>query len=190
MNRRAFVCRSGLGIGLLAMGAASRPALSQSPSTPSRAFRSSEETASQRGGPGMLLSFLARSTDTGGALALLEGRGRPGMEPARHVHSREDETVHVLDGMFRFEAGGEEFDVGPGQTIFLPRNVPHGFEILSEEMHVLLLLTPGGLDEWFWNVTAPISEPGLIPPPPAGPPPVELIEEMSRALAEYGVNPA
>lgn len=189
MDRRAFVRRSGLGLGILAAGIPARRAFSQSPAS-AKAFSSSEETASQRGGPGMLLSFLARSVDTGGSFALLEARGKPGMEPSRHVHRREDETVYVLDGAFRFEAGGDEFDVGPGETIFLPRNVPHGFKILSDEIRALLLLTPGGLDEWFWKVTAPIPVSGQIPPAPSGPPPAEAIEQMSRALAEYGVDPA
>lgn len=190
MNRRAFVTRSGLTLGFLAAGAPASTASAQSSGTPPQPFRASEATASTRGGPGMLLRFLARSVDTGGSLALLEGRGRPGMEPSRHVHRREDETVYVLDGAFRFEAGGEEFEVGPGESIFLPRNVPHGFEILSEEMHVLLLLTPGGLDEWFWQVTAPLSVPDQIPPPPGGPPPAEAIEAMRAALAEFGVESA
>lgn len=186
MHRRAFVTSSGLGLGLLAFGRS----FGETAARPAGAFTGSEASAATRGGPGMLLSFLARSADTGGSLALLEGRGKPGMEPGRHVHRREDETVYVIDGSIRFEAGGDEFEVGPGETIFLPRNVPHGFKILSDEMHALLLLTPGGLDEWFWKVTQPVSAPGEIPPPATEPPPREVIEEMRRLLAGYGVEPA
>ena len=37
--------------------------------------------------PGMLMHFLATAADATGAFAMLEARGRQGMEPGRYVHN-------------------------------------------------------------------------------------------------------
>lgn len=36
--------------------------------------------------PGMLMHFLAKAADTNGAFAMIEARGRQGMEPRQRIH--------------------------------------------------------------------------------------------------------
>jgi hypothetical protein len=43
----------------------------------------------------------------------------PGNEPPPHMHSREDELFHVLDGEFDVYVGKEAFKVESGECIFL-----------------------------------------------------------------------
>lgn len=145
------------------------------------------EPPHSRAAPGMLLNFLARKEDTGGEFALIEGRGVPGMEPQPHVHAREDESVYLLSGGMWVKVGDEEFEMGPGDFLFMPRRVRHQFKVLSDEFHVLLLLTPAGLDDWFWKVTTPV-ENQEIPPPSTEPPPPEQVAAMLKLLEEYGVT--
>ena len=47
---------------------------------------------------GSLMSFLARSEDTGGRFALVEFRSQPGTEPPAHLHEWENELCYVLEG--------------------------------------------------------------------------------------------
>lgn len=194
MDRRAFLHRSTWMSGALTTTLLA-PAASRAVGSPAGAGESAEpylrraEPPHTRAAPGMVLNFLARGQDTGGGYALMEGRGVPGMEPQPHVHAREDESVCLLSGAIWAKVGDREFEMAPGDLLFMPRQVPHQFKIRSDAIHVLLLLTPAGLDEWFWRVTQP-AESQEIPPPPAGPPPPEAAEAMLELLAEYGVTRA
>lgn len=90
----------------------------------------------------------ASGRSTGGSLTLYElivdGEG-----PPRHTHSREDETLYVLTGYMEVECGDDRFEAAAGSLAFLPRNVPHAFRSVGGPARVLLIVTPGGLDEFF-----------------------------------------
>ena len=48
---------------------------------------------------GSLMEVKARAEDTGGALGVLQGQFfEEGYGPPLHIHSREDESMHVLEG--------------------------------------------------------------------------------------------
>jgi mannose-6-phosphate isomerase-like protein (cupin superfamily) len=98
---------------------------------------------------GGLMEIKARAEDTGGALGVLEERSFQGYGPPLHVHSREDETMNVLEGQIRFRLGDDEFVAGPGTWVWLPRGVPHAFKVESEGARALVIFTPGGLERMF-----------------------------------------
>src|ERR1700710_2758628 len=70
---------------------------------------------------GSIMSFLVRAEDTGGRFAMVEYRARPGNEPPPHVHLREHEIFHVLEGKIEFHCEDQVETVGPEETIFLPK---------------------------------------------------------------------
>ncbi|MEI9973144.1 MAG: cupin domain-containing protein [Ignavibacteriota bacterium] len=80
---------------------------------------------------GILNTNLAEKKDTDGAFCLIESILAPGNEPPPHVHSREDELVYVLDGEFDVYVGEESFKVSTGESVFLPKFLPHAFMIRS-----------------------------------------------------------
>lgn len=93
--------------------------------------------------------------DTNGAVSFIELRDQPGGGAPMHVHGREDETFHVLEGEYEFTCGGETFLAGPGTTVFGPRGIPHGYRYLGETPgRILLIATPAGIEEWFEEVAA------------------------------------
>ena len=49
--------------------------------------------------------YLAEHSDTEGAYSLFEMTFQPGMGPPPHIHTREDESWYVLDGVFDFLIG-------------------------------------------------------------------------------------
>lgn len=64
--------------------------------------------------------------------------------PPMHIHKEEDETFFIRTGRFAITVGDESFIVGPGDTTFAPRGIPHTWRCLSPEGgNVLLLVTPG-----------------------------------------------
>lgn len=56
---------------------------------------------------GAMMRIKARAEDTGGALGLVDGSFYKGFGPPLHVHSREDESMYVLEGEIRFRQWSE-----------------------------------------------------------------------------------
>jgi mannose-6-phosphate isomerase-like protein (cupin superfamily) len=69
---------------------------------------------------------------SGGALALIDERGRRGDMPPLHVHRRDDETFFVLEGEVTLFVAGERIVLGPGQAALAPRDVPHAYRVESD----------------------------------------------------------
>jgi quercetin dioxygenase-like cupin family protein len=95
------------------------------------------------------------SRDTGGVLSVVESEEQPGSGPPPHVHSREDETFHVLEGEYEINVGGKTICAQKGATIFAPRGIPHVFRCTSQRPgRLMVVITPGGFEEFFEEVGA------------------------------------
>src|SRR5215216_4037074 len=86
---------------------------------------------------------------SGGDWAVIEWRVRAGDEPPMHTHTREDETLYVLEGAITAYVGGEKIDVEAGSYAALPKDVPHGFTVRSEDVRLLVTLEPAGAEYFF-----------------------------------------
>jgi len=133
---------------------------------------------------GHLLSVLLKSADTNGLFALLKMTEIKGLEPPPHIHTREDEIFLLLDGEIEFSVKNETYHAVEGDTMFLPRNIQHSFKLVTARSEVLILLTPGGFEQYFIEMSEPASEMKEAPLP-SGPP------DMARLIAtsaKYGVK--
>ena len=63
------------------------------------------------------ITFIVRGERSNGALATLEGVAPAGEGPPLHVHGREDETVYILEGDFRWKLGDELSSRGPSHPL-------------------------------------------------------------------------
>jgi quercetin dioxygenase-like cupin family protein len=134
---------------------------------------------------GSLFTFLATGRETQGQFALMEVVARKGNAPPPHLHHREDETFYVLEGEATFSVGGRTIKATPGTMVFLPRDVVHSFTIESDQMRVLVLLAPAGLEEWFKEFSVPAPALTL---PPATDVPFSEIQKMLAAAPGYGLE--
>ena len=116
----------------------------------------SAQTNNLRAYQGGFFNVIVSPEQTNGDLAVFAMTAGPGAEPPRHVHTREDETFHVIAGTVRFQVGDEVIVAGPGQTVFAPRNIPHQFNILTERANMLTILTPGDFINYFLDWSQPI----------------------------------
>jgi quercetin dioxygenase-like cupin family protein len=91
---------------------------------------------------------------TGGKLTVVHvDVPEAGMGVPTHVHLREDETFHVLEGKLKLIVNGREVIVGPGESALGPRGVPHAWEALTP-LKFVVSATPAGLEEMFAAVDA------------------------------------
>ena len=86
---------------------------------------------------------------SGGDWAVVEWRVRAGDEPPMHTHTREDETLYVLEGAITAYVGDETFEVEAGSYAALPKNVPHGLTVRGDEVRLLVTLAPAGAEYFF-----------------------------------------
>lgn len=82
--------------------------------------------------------------DTNNALSvfLFTGSGKVGTP--LHVHYHQDEFFTVIDGKYRFVCGELNTELNAGDTIFLPRNIPHQWLQLSENGKLVYAVNPAG----------------------------------------------
>jgi mannose-6-phosphate isomerase-like protein (cupin superfamily) len=92
--------------------------------------------------------------DSGGAMTVLE-EVPPMVDTPLHVHSREDELFYIVGGEHIITLGHEEFSLGPGEAIFAPRGIPHAQRRVEPGVgRELVVLTPGGFEEFFRDLAA------------------------------------
>jgi quercetin dioxygenase-like cupin family protein len=133
-------------------------------------------------------SFLITGKDTNGAYSLTHCyfRGGKGFTPPPHYHKFEDEAFYILEGEMEFHVGDKKFKAGAGEFVFLPRNIPHHFNIASNTAKALLLISPAGLEVFFKEFGTPAQTLDLPPVPDANPR-VEEFMVMKKRMDELGI---
>jgi mannose-6-phosphate isomerase-like protein (cupin superfamily) len=105
----------------------------------------------------------ASGDQTAGAFTIWEELP-PLLDTPMHVHEREDELFHILEGEHIFQCGENEFHVGPGGFVFLPRQVPHAHRrVVPGRGRLLVLTAPGGF-EGFFRMLAEADRAGTLGP--------------------------
>lgn len=93
--------------------------------------------------------------DTGNAVSVIHFTVPKLAGPPLHRHAREDEWFYVLDGQITWEIDGQRFNGTAGASAFAPRGTAHVFQNFHDATaHILVMVTPAGLDQFFKDVTA------------------------------------
>jgi DNA-binding transcriptional MerR regulator/uncharacterized cupin superfamily protein len=130
-----------------------------------------EETIRLAGAPN---DCKVSAMDTNGALCVFEFSGA-GAWP-RHSNHRQDEWLYVIEGEVLVEVGKQQSRLGPGESIFFPREVAHAWA--SDAAKVINLYQPAGkMEEFFRRVGQ-------------GPPIHEVMPfpEFSRLFEDHGME--
>src|SRR4051812_46213846 len=106
---------------------------------------------------GGLLTIRVAAGDSNGAIGVVEERAVRGYATPPHVHGREDETLFVIDGEMEYVVDGAPGVAVGGDAVFLPRGLAHHFRVVSADAHFLVIITPGGFEEFFQQVSPPAS---------------------------------
>lgn len=98
------------------------------------------------------------SKDTDGQLSVFEYTGLGKVGPMLHLHMYQDEIFTVIEGEYRFVVGEDTHVLKPGQTIFLPRNIPHTWIQLTDKGKLIYFLQPAGKMEKFFSYMNTLKE--------------------------------
>jgi quercetin 2,3-dioxygenase len=97
--------------------------------------------------------------DTNGDLTVFEYTGNVKGGPPLHIHPHQDEIFFIVQGEYLFQVGDDRHTLKAGDTIFLPRAVPHAFAQLTATGKMFFLFQPSGKMEDYFRALSKLTSP-------------------------------
>ena len=133
---------------------------------------------------GSRVKVLMSGKDTGGQFCMMEFQGPAGRSTPMHVHDREEETVHVLEGQLEVTIDNENVLVGPGETVLLRRHIPHRLATKGDvDARYIVVCVPAGFDD-FVEACATEDDGSLEPSAPSP----EDIARLKDQAPRFGIT--
>ena len=133
---------------------------------------------------GIAIRYLVEGHESNGTLAMFEFDVEPGGKvPAAHSHDGYEETAYGLEGTLTLTVAGNKVELGPGQSLVIPRGVVHRFDNhCATKTKCLAIITPGLLGPGFFREIADVLRASA-----GGPPDLAAIGAIQR---RHGLTPA
>lgn len=139
-----------------------------------------QRPAPEYGFAGTRVRMLLTGRQTDGAFCMMEMSGPPGTSTPTHVHTREDETVHVVEGELDVFLGDDVVTLRAGDTALLKRHEPHRIVIGGPgTARYLVVCTPAGFDDFVLACSGSRTGP-IVPTPPTRQEVARLVEAAPR----------
>lgn len=97
--------------------------------------------------------------DTQNNLSVFAFTGYSKVGPSLHLHFHQDEFFYVVEGNYHFVVGDEKMELSAGDTIFLPRNIPHTWIQSTDKGQLLYAVQPSGTLEDFFKEMNDLKKP-------------------------------
>jgi mannose-6-phosphate isomerase-like protein (cupin superfamily) len=133
---------------------------------------------------GIVMKRLLSGEQTAGQFCLFENKSDGNTRTPIHVHAKDDETVYIIEGELTAVIDGQPRRLTAGESIFLPRGIPHQLMNMSGNPgRYILIGTPALFDRF-------LEEGGheLQPDEVVGPPTPEEIERLREASPRFGIT--
>ena len=133
---------------------------------------------------GIVMKCLLSGEQTAGQFCLLENKSGGNTRTPIHVHANDDETVYVIEGELTAVIDGRPRRLAAGESIFLPRGIPHQLVNMSGNPNRYILNGTPALFNRF------VEEGGheLRADEVVGPPTPEEIERLREASPRFGIT--
>lgn len=90
-------------------------------------------------------TFKVVNKDSQEDMFIMEHRNVEQGGPPKHVHLEQDEWWYVIDGRYIVEIGERRYSLGPGDSVFGPRLVPHVWAFVGDTPgRMLIAFAPAG----------------------------------------------
>lgn len=126
---------------------------------------------------GSAMSYKVTAEETGGAYSLAVEVTPAHSGLPLHVHHREDEAMYILEGEYEIQCGDEVFRATADTFVFLPRDIPNGYQNVGDAPGRFIHITsPGGFEKL-------IEQTSLLCA--SGEPDMQRVKEIAK---QYGIE--
>jgi quercetin dioxygenase-like cupin family protein len=133
---------------------------------------------------GVIMKRLLSGEQTAGQFCLFENKSGGNTRTPIHVHARDDETVYIIEGELTAVTGGQPRRLTAGESIFLPRGIPHQLMNMSgSPCRYILIGTPALFDRFLEEAGRELKPDEAIGPPASG-----EIDRLRDASPKFGIT--
>ncbi|MCY1333076.1 Cupin domain protein [compost metagenome] len=133
---------------------------------------------------GVVMKRLLSGSQTDGQFCLFENVSGGDTRTPIHVHASDDETVYILEGELTAVIGGTAHRLTVGQSIFLPRRVPHQLLNVSRRpARYILIGTPAIFDRFLEEAGRELGPGEAVKPPTS-----EELDRLRRTAPKFGIT--
>jgi quercetin dioxygenase-like cupin family protein len=132
---------------------------------------------------GIVMKCLLSGEQTSGRFCLFENKSGGNTRTPIHVHTRDDETLYIIEGELTAVLDGQPRRLTAGESIFLPRSIPHQLVNVSGTPAKYILIGTPALFERFLEAAGH----ELQPDEAVGPPTPKEIERLREASPRFGI---
>jgi mannose-6-phosphate isomerase-like protein (cupin superfamily) len=133
---------------------------------------------------GVVMKRLLSGEQTAGQFCLLENRSDGNTRTPIHVHAGDDETLYIIEGELTAVIDGEPRCLTSGESIFLPRGIPHQLmNVSGRPCQYILIGTPALFDRFLEQGGHQLQPDAVV-----GPPTPQEIERLREASPRFGIT--
>lgn len=129
------------------------------------------------------VTFSVDAEQSGGSVTICRCDVKAGAGvPVAHSHDAFEETLYGVEGVTTLTLDGEDIEIGPGDTVCIPRGAVHSFVAERGDAAFLAIATPGVFGPaYFHEIAAVVEAAGDGPPDPAA---------IKAVMLRHGLTPA
>lgn len=133
---------------------------------------------------GIVMKRLLSGEQTSGQFCLFENKSGGNTRTPIHVHASDDETLYIIEGELTAVLDGQARRLTAGESVFLPRGVPHQLVNVSGTPAKYILIGTPALFERFLEAAGRELHPDDV----VGPPTPNDIERLRQAAPKFGIT--
>lgn len=129
--------------------------------------------------------LLIGGEQTGGAYATIDMLIPPKGGPGPHAHAGFQESFYVVEGEIVVRTAAQTYTARQGSFVNIPRGgVAHSFKNESSTTaHLLCVVVPAGLEDFFREIGKPVAAGTFLPPPQLDEAAQQRLQEIAK---KYG----
>lgn len=130
--------------------------------------------------------ILVSGQETGGAFATIDMLIPPNGGPGPHAHPDFQETFYVIDGEIEVKSEAGIYTAKRGSYVVIPKGgMVHCFKNKTDTLaHLLCVVVPSGLEEFFVEIGKPVENNAFLPPPVLGQKDIEKLEKIAEKFGQ------